>query len=100
MKQTDFLDDLVDQPPSPLSSLQVLNLASLSKSRTLYTFDLLGFGQSSRPKFSGKSEKSESKFVESIEEWREKVGISRMILLGHSFGGYLSASYALKYPHR
>jgi len=82
------------------TGLWVLNLASLSKSRTLYTFDLLGFGQSSRPKFSGKSEKSESKFVESIEEWREKVGISRMILLGHSFGGYLSASYALKYPHR
>lgn len=35
-----------------------------------------------------------------LEEWREKVGLEEMVLLGHNLGGYLSAAYTLKYPHR
>lgn len=35
-----------------------------------------------------------------LEEWRERVGLEEMLLLGHNLGGYLSAAYALKYPHR
>jgi len=72
----------------------------LSQHRALYTFDLLGFGQSSRPKFSQKTSKAEEQFISSIEEWREALGIKKMILLGHSFGGYLAAGYTLKYPNR
>lgn len=82
------------------TGLWVLNFGGLSSNRALYTFDVLGFGQSSRPDFSKKSEKSENQFVTSIEEWREALNLEKMILLGHSFGGYLSAGYALKYPNR
>lgn len=80
--------------------LWVLNYSALSQHRQLFVFDLLGFGQSSRPIFSTKAEEAEEQFVESIEDWRQSLKIDKMILLGHSFGGYLSSCYALKYPER
>lgn len=70
----------------------------MSKDRTLYTFDLLGFGRSSRPKFHGSCEEVEHMFVQSIEEWRKAMSLEKFILIGHSFGGYLVSSYTLKYP--
>lgn len=72
----------------------------MSKSRPVYAIDLLGFGRSSRPEFNKDSEVAEKQLVKSIEEWRKEVNINKFILLGHSFGGYLSASYALTYPER
>jgi len=69
-------------------------------------FDWLGFGFSSRPSFLRGSfdradrEKSESAFVSSLEAWRERMGINRMTLCGHSLGGLLCAVYAEKYPFR
>ena len=83
-----------------LAHSQVLNYATLTQQRQLYAFDVLGFGQSSRPEFSSKPEEAEEEFVKSIEAWREELKIDKMILLGHSFGGYLSSCYALKYPER
>lgn len=79
----------------------ILNLDTLSSSigRKIYAFDIMGFGRSSRPAFDLSGD-VEEQFVECIEKWREKKGIEKFILLGHSFGGYLSASYALKYPER
>lgn len=77
-----------------------LNYDHISEERPVYAMDLLGFGKSSRPKFEKKAENSENQFVESIEQWREATGIENMILLGHSFGGFLVTGYALKYPHR
>ncbi|RKP38860.1 Alpha/Beta hydrolase protein [Dimargaris cristalligena] len=43
---------------------------------------------------------TEEFFVDSLERWREAMGISKMVLLGHSFGGYMTALYALRYPER
>ena len=83
-----------------LNLIQVLNYEELGAKRPLYAIDLLGFGQSSRPNFSKKPEKSEKKFVNSIEEWRLSLNIEKMILLGHSFGGYISACYTILYPNR
>jgi len=46
----------------------------------------------------GSVEAAETFFVDSLEEWRQAEGIDKMILFGHSLGGYLSACYAMKYP--
>jgi len=72
----------------------------MSKKRPLYTFDLLGFGRSSRPKFDNDPEVVEETFIQSIEQWRQELDLKKVILMGHSFGGYLASSYALKYPDR
>lgn len=80
--------------------LWILNMDSLSARRTLHTFDLLGFGRSSRPTFPRDPEGAEDEFVTSIETWRETMGIPTMILLGHSLGGFLATSYSIKYPER
>jgi pimeloyl-ACP methyl ester carboxylesterase len=71
----------------------------LSESRPLYAFDLLGFGRSDRPTFSGDPFVAESQFVESIEDWRKELKLEKIILLGHGFGGFLSTSYSIKYPN-
>ncbi|XP_006008899.1 1-acylglycerol-3-phosphate O-acyltransferase ABHD5 [Latimeria chalumnae] len=80
--------------------LWVLNFDALCQQRTVYSIDLLGFGRSSRPQLSTDAEEVENQFVNSIEEWRAKVGVEKMILLGHNLGGYLAAAYSLKYPSR
>jgi len=66
---------------------------------------MLGWGLSSRPSFDqvvdGKSVKSaEDFFVESLEAWRVENNIERMVLAGHSFGGYMSTAYCERYPER
>uniref|UniRef100_A0A8C0GK65 AB hydrolase-1 domain-containing protein n=1 Tax=Chelonoidis abingdonii TaxID=106734 RepID=A0A8C0GK65_CHEAB len=80
--------------------LWVLNLDRLGARRPLHAFDLLGFGRSSRPPFPNDAQGAEAEFVRSIEDWRREMGISTMILLGHSLGGFLAASYSLTYPER
>ena len=87
--------------------------------KSIYAIDWLGMGRSSRPTsglMSGKgypqrsvfsrnqaeevSDEAIDYFVQSLEMWREAVGICKMQLIGHSLGGYLSAKYALRYPDR
>ncbi|KAJ1646600.1 hypothetical protein LPJ64_001936 [Coemansia asiatica] len=84
------------------------NYHELSKTEdwNIYSIDWLGMGRSSRPSYTSKrlgSEdervaNAESFFVESLEEWRKRMGLDKMTLCGHSFGGYMSTLYALKYP--
>lgn len=76
------------------------NLDTLSQRRPVFALDLLGFGRSSRPMFSTDTQQAEDQFVESIEQWRAKMGLESVILLGHNLGGYLAVSYAIKYPGR
>ena len=67
----------------------------------VYSLDLLGWGLSSRPKFTlidTSVESAESFFVDSLEEWRKHHNIDKMILAGHSMGGYISVAYTEKYP--
>ncbi len=52
---------------------------------------------SSRPKFTVKGLRETEDFhVQCIEEWRRAMGMEKMTLMGHSFGGYMAACYALK----
>lgn len=76
---------------------------------TVYAVDWLGMGRSARPSFTvkakrddidGRVREAESFFLDSLEQWREKMGLEKMTLVGHSLGGYLSVAYALKYPTR
>lgn len=69
-----------------------LNFAKISN-LTLLLF--LGYGRSSRPNFSSDAE---GDFVKSLEAWRKKMKLNKIILLGHSLGGFISASYTLRYP--
>ncbi|KAK3939812.1 putative cardiolipin-specific deacylase, mitochondrial [Diplogelasinospora grovesii] len=71
----------------------------------LYALDMLGMGNSARPSFKihakepqEKIREAESWFIDALEEWRQARKIEKFTLLGHSMGGYLAVSYALKYP--
>lgn len=80
--------------------LWVLNLDSLAKHRPVYAIDILGFGRSSRPNFSSDAMTAEKQLVKSVEEWRREMNLEEMILLGHSMGGFIAASYAISHPNR
>lgn len=76
-----------------------------NKGWKLYALDMLGMGNSTRPSFqirskdpAGKIDEAESWFIDALEEWRKVRKIEKFTLLGHSMGGYLAVSYALKYP--
>lgn len=43
-------------------------------------------------------EEAEEFFVSSLASWQEKIVQKKVILMGHSLGGYLAATYALKHP--
>lgn len=74
-----------------------------------YALDWLGMGRSARVPFRVKARRddiearvaeAESFFVDSLEQWRQRMGLEKMTLVGHSLGAYLSVVYALKYPTR
>ncbi|XP_020299499.1 protein ABHD4 isoform X2 [Pseudomyrmex gracilis] len=81
-------------------ALWCLNLDALASQRPVYAIDLLGFGRSSRPVFSNEAQKAEEQLVRSVEEWRREMQLEKFVLLGHSMGGFLAASYAMRYPER
>ena len=76
------------------------NLDHLHCDRRLYALDLPGFARSTRTPFPEEAEAVEAAFVSALERWREGVGVERMVLLGHSLGGFLTLSYAMTHPHR
>lgn len=76
---------------------------------SVYALDWLGMGRSARVPFSikakredidGRVREAEGFFIDTLEEWRQRMGLERMTLIGHSLGGYLGVAYALKYPTR
>lgn len=75
------------------------NFDALASRFRVIAIDQLGWGGSSRPDFTCRStEETEAWFIDSFEEWRKAKKLSQFILLGHSFGGYVAAKYALKHP--
>ncbi len=85
------------------------NLEELSKKKNwrIHALDLLGYGNSSRPKFEipinlkNNSEKTKyaiNWFIDSFEKWRKERKIENFTIIAHSLGGYLSSHYTIKYP--
>ena len=73
----------------------------LAQSRRVFAIDIPGMGLSSRPDFDLKDPESTLEYLLSwLESWRETLKLEKIILMGHSFGGYLAAAYALKYSER
>ena len=70
-----------------------LNIPELSKQRTVLAIDLPGFGRSSRPPFSYDEKQIVEEYTQVLESWREVMDLDKINLLGHSFGGYLTAHY-------
>lgn len=70
----------------------------------VYAVDLLGMGSSGRPQFplkqaSQNTEIAENFFIDSLKQWKEKIGIKgKYYLAGHSLGGYICSLYTMKYP--
>jgi pimeloyl-ACP methyl ester carboxylesterase len=62
----------------------MLNLDEFAAHRPVYAIDLLGFGKSSRPKFSDHPLEIEQQYVDFLEKWRQQMNIPKMILLGNS----------------
>jgi len=71
----------------------------LGHSRNVFLLDWPGQGLGSPVKWKITDRISAERFfIDNLEEWRQRMGLDKIVLLGHSMGGYLSCRYALKYP--
>jgi pimeloyl-ACP methyl ester carboxylesterase len=68
----------------------------LSQNYHCFALDLLGFGESERPKI----HYSVQLEVECLFQYLEALHLSEVYLVGHSLGGWLAASYAIKHMER
>jgi len=69
-------------------------LEALSASYRVIAPDLLGFGRSGKPHI----DYTISGFVEVLEHFLRGLNIERTTLLGHSLGGWVAATFALRFP--
>lgn len=70
-------------------------LEALANKATLIFFDHRGNGLSDRPdSFDGITHQT---WIEDADALREYLGYDRIVLLGHSYGGYLAQDYALRF---
>jgi len=81
-------------------ALYARSIVSLRKHFEIYAVDWSGMGASLRSArwLFADAEDASRMLVESLEVWRKERGIEKMVLLGHSFGGYMNTIYTLKYP--
>jgi pimeloyl-ACP methyl ester carboxylesterase len=66
----------------------------LSKNFHCFAIDLLGFGNSTVTKIPGSIEDQ----VKCLDEFLHALRLRPVYLVGHSLGGWIAVSYALKYP--
>lgn len=70
--------------------------SDLERTMEMIYFDQRGCGRSSGDE---SSDYSIDRIVEDIEEIRKQLGISKLNILAHSFGGIIAVNYAYKYQH-
>lgn len=76
-------------------SFAVLEGPRLERSLRMVYYDQRGSGRSERP---WNGEYSLPRMVEDVEGLRRALGVPRIALIGHSFGGTLALEYAARYP--
>lgn len=65
----------------------------------VFAIDIIGMGSSSRPLFDSQNcEEADKYMMHFLEKWRESVlkddQMTDFVLVGHSYGGYISGTYA------
>jgi pimeloyl-ACP methyl ester carboxylesterase len=70
-------------------------LEVLGKEFRTYAIDFWGFGESS-----GSNNFTVDSYVELVYQFMDKLGISKAPLIGHSMGGTVSLSTAIRYPEK
>jgi proline iminopeptidase len=73
-------------------------LRPLARGLRLVTYD--GFGRGRSEKAARPSQYSFRRDVEEVEALRRALGIERLAVLGHSYGGFVAEAYALAHPDR
>ena len=71
-------------------------LDKLAESARVVYYDHAGNGRSYRP--DDWSTLDHARWIDDAEELRRDLGLGRIVLLGHSYGGFLAQEYALRYP--
>ncbi len=71
-------------------------MADLASSYRTYALDFWGFGESGKKRVTY----AVQDFVSLVDQFMEQLGIERAPLVGHSMGGTVSLSVAMKYPQR
>ncbi|MCX7596808.1 MAG: alpha/beta hydrolase [Fischerella sp.] len=78
------------------SSQWISIMESLSQNYHCFAPDLFGFGESDNPNIHYSIDLQ----VESLAEFLHALKLEKVYLVGHSLGGWIAASYALKYPEQ
>jgi proline iminopeptidase len=76
------------------TSCGLSRLEALGDQRPVIRYDQLGTGRSGRP--DDLSLWTVARFIEELHQLRQSLGLERMHLLGHSWGGALAAAYVLE----
>lgn len=83
-------------PGLPCDYLRDAHSFLADKGYRVVAFDQLGCGASDRPEDAGLW--TIARYVEETETVRKALGLGKVHLLGHSWGGWLAIDYALTYP--
>ena len=83
-------------PGLPCDYLRDPHLRLIDDGWRIVTYDQLGCGASDKPKDPALWDIG--RYVEEVETVRKALGLGRLNLLGHSWGGWLSIEYGITYP--
>ncbi len=83
-------------PGLPCDYLREAHSCLIDKGYRVVAFDQLGTGASDRP--TDKGLWTIGRYVEETETVRKALGLGKVHMLGHSWGGWLAIDYALTYP--
>lgn len=72
------------------------NIPELTKHFRCIALDLPGYGKSSKAIHNGEV----NFYVKVLKEFVDKLGLKNLTLVGHSMGGQISLSFAIKYPYQ